>query len=118
MDSTFASVCRLVAPSVFHFSMRVFARSDCMFCAVCFNCSTIPFSSLTDAYATGGCAPAASCVPAAAGASTAASPVIVMKTKQKSDRTRIFREFDIGLRLCPLCFANHILFDIDHASRV
>src|ERR1700681_5118453 len=115
MDSTFASVCRLVAPSVFHFSMRVFARSDCMLCAVSFNCSTMLFSSLTDAYATGGCEPAASCLPAKGGATTTANPA--MKMKQKSDRTRIFCEFDMGLRLGPLCFGNHILFDIDHARR-
>src|SRR5580693_4434131 len=116
MDSTFASVCRLVAPSVFHFSMRVFARSDCMLCAVSFNCSTMLFSSLTDAYATGGREPAASCARATAGASTTANPAMTMK--QKSDRTRNFCEIDMGLRLCPLCFANHILFDLDHASRV
>src|ERR1039458_5825327 len=37
--------------------------------------------------------------------------------RMKNDPTRIFREFDMGLRLCPWGFANHILFDVECPSR-
>src|SRR4029077_581720 len=81
-----------------------------MLCAVCSNCVRMPFTSLTEAYATG----CLSCAPAAAGASRAVNTAM----KQKSDRTRIFCEFAMRLRIVCSVFANHILFDVDHPSRV
>src|SRR5258708_36112766 len=92
MDSTSASVCRLVALSVFHFSICVFARSDCMLWAVCSNCVRIPFSSLTEAYATGGGVPGG-----APADSWGFSPCSVRKAvhsaiRQDRDTTEIIRE--------------------------
>src|ERR1700691_2340465 len=110
MDSTFAKVCFLVEESVFHLSMRIFPRSACMLCAVCCKRVRIPFSSLTEAYATGGWGPPDGCAPAIAEASAAIA--------QKSGPRRIFREVDMGLRRFLLCFGNDILLEIDLASRV
>src|ERR1700704_3494014 len=54
MDSTSASVLRLVPESVFHRSMRNLARSNCVACATCSNCDSTRFNWLTEAYGTGG----------------------------------------------------------------
>src|SRR5260221_5971520 len=117
MDSTSASVCRLVALSVFHFSICVFARSDCMLWAVCSNCVRIPFSSLTEAYATGGGVPAGAPADSCGFAAASVSRAVNTAMRQKNDRTEINREFAIGLQLCLYVFANHILFEVVHPSR-
>src|ERR1700674_5516123 len=54
MDSTSASVPRLVFESVFHLSIRNLARSSCVACATCSNCDSSRFNWLTEAYGTGG----------------------------------------------------------------
>src|SRR5258708_39911070 len=101
MDSTSASVCRLVALSVFHFSICVFARSDCMLWAVCSNCVRIPFSSLTEAYATGDCLQAGPPADYYVLTPAHAKPTGNTEKSQKNDRTKINPELALEHPLSP-----------------
>src|SRR5580700_4116172 len=84
-ESTSALVLRLVFESVFHFSIRSFARSTCVACATCSNCDRIRFSWLTEAYGTAGPEPAGA---EAAGAGEGVSCAIAMATRKGNTRKR------------------------------
>src|SRR5579864_6949097 len=85
MESTFDRICFFEPPSVFHRSIRNFAKSSCVLFALASSCVSIPFNCVTEAYETG-CPPCAEDCPLAAdgvGAGPAWPSAPVMNNKKE-----------------------------------